>query len=357
MTQNLQHRFLRHLASVCFGLCVFAAASISFAQTSAPDGAQQMAQLGECHLDSGETIQNCQVGYRTFGKLNAARDNAVLFPTWYMGVSQQLIPNFGPGQLVDTTRFFGVALDALGDGVSSSPSNSPHQHGTKFPQITVQDMVRAEYRVATEVLHLPHVHAVMGVSMGGMQTFTWAVLYPQYIDLAVPIVGTPRLTSFDLISAQTLLDAIVSDKDYNGGNYTKEPALSLANEELMKGLTTPAYRVQHTSRAQYAAFLAAARAPVPMDANDRVWSLRGILKLDLIGNNHLASVAKSVRPKFFIVSAAQDHMVNPAPALAWADATGAPRFVSNGNCGHMIMECDSVHILPVVRAFLAQKNP
>ncbi len=326
-------------------------------QQKPAEGAQQIAKLGQCKLESGQVIQDCQVGYRTYGHLDAARDNAVLFPTWYMGVSEQLKPNFAPDQLVDTTRFFGVALDALADGVSSSPSNSKQQHGTKFPQITIRDMVHAEYRVATEVLHLQHVHAVMGVSMGGIQTFAWAVEYPKYFDLAVPIVGSPRATSYDLLGEQTLLDAMVADPEYKGGNYTQEPVLPLANEILMKALTTPAYRVQHTSRAQYPAFLVEARKNGGMDANDRIWQLRALMRLDLTGKQSLADVAKKPGPKFLVVSAAQDEMVNPTPALAWAKAAGAQRYVSDMNCGHMIMECDSQRILPVVRAFLAQKNP
>lgn len=344
--------------SIFLGGMLFLAASTLLAQKESADGALQIAMLGQCKLESGQMIQNCQVGYRTFGHLDTARDNAILFPTWYMGVSEQLRSNFGPNpnQMVDTTRFFGVALDALGDGVSSSPSNSKQQHGTAFPQITIRDMVRAEYRVATEVLHLQHVHAVMGVSMGGMQTFAWAVEYPKYFDLAVPIVGSPRGTSYDLLNEQTLLDAMEIDPEYQGGNYTKEPTLALANEILTKALTTPAYRVEHTSRAQYAAFLAAARKNGGMDANDRIWQLRAVMGLDLIGSHPLADVAKAAQPRFLIISAAQDQMVNPEPALAWAEASGAQKYISDQNCGHMITDCDS-GIVPAVRAFLGATKP
>ncbi len=325
------------------------------AQTSSQglDGTLQIAHLGQCKLDSGQVIQDCKIGYRTFGHLNAARDNAILFPTWYMGTSEDLMQYFGPDKLVDTTRFFGVALDALANGVSSSPSNSVGQHGAAFPQITIRDMVRAEYRVATEVLHLQHAHAVVGISMGGMQTFTWAVSHPDFFDLAVPIVGTPRQTSYDLLNWQTRLDAIRSDPDYKNGNYTRPPNLTLANELGVMTLTTPMYRVGRTSRAQYETFLAAARTDDPSDANNRVWQLRAMMGLDLIGNSHIATVAKNAHPKFFIVVAAQDHLVNPTPALDWAAAIGAPTYVSHGNCGHEIFLCDDEGILESVRPFLA----
>jgi homoserine O-acetyltransferase len=83
------------------------------------DGEQRFAELGQCRLESGQTIEDCRIGYRVFGKLNAARNNAVLMPTWLYGRSSDLVPLFGDGgkspQLVDTRRFFGIAIDALGD--------------------------------------------------------------------------------------------------------------------------------------------------------------------------------------------------------------------------------------------------
>ena len=203
------------LALATFGL----GALSSFAQTG--DGKLQIAELGQCKLENGQAIEDCRVGYRIFGHLDAAGDNAVLMPTWLYGTSGDLISLFGDGSapqhLVDTGRFFGIAIDAFGNGVSSSPSNSVHEHGTAFPAFTLRDGIHAQYRVMTEVLHLKHLHAVLGLSMGGEQTFDWAVMYPGFFDLAVPILGTPRMTSYDLQVKQIMVESIVGDPAYADG--------------------------------------------------------------------------------------------------------------------------------------------
>src|SRR5882672_9263362 len=119
-----------------------------------------VASLGTCRLGSGATIENCRVAYRTFGRLNAARTKAVLIPTWL------------PGR-------------------SSSPSNTPEGRAA-FRALTIADMVEAQHRLVVEILKLPGLHAVLGISMGGMQAFEWAVRYPTFVDAVVPIVGTPQ---------------------------------------------------------------------------------------------------------------------------------------------------------------------
>ncbi len=323
----------------------------------ASDGVQQFAQLGQCKLDSGQKIEDCRVGYRTFGRLDAAQDNAVLMPTWLYGRSGDLLSLFGNGgssqQLVDTGRFFGIAIDALGNGVSSSPSNSKTQHGVAFPAFTMRDVVASEYRVMTEVLHLHHLHAVVGLSMGGEQTFVWAVEHPGFIDSAVPILGTPRLTVYDLEVKRIMVETILTDPDYQKGNYVREPPLKLANLFGNLVVTTPAYRNQATPREEREEFFTQAEASQSADANDRLWQLRAIMTQDEIGKRTISEVARSSKAKFLVIVNAEDHLVNPQPALDWAKAIGAPIYISHGNCAHLIMNCDAEAVSSRVRQFLA----
>src|SRR6185295_12952172 len=82
----------------------------------------QFAPLGDLRLESGDVIKDCRIGYRTFGQLDAAKSNAVLFPTWFTGTTKELIDQVGPGKLVDSSKYFVITVDSLGDGVTCSPS-------------------------------------------------------------------------------------------------------------------------------------------------------------------------------------------------------------------------------------------
>jgi homoserine O-acetyltransferase len=342
-----------HLRSSMF---VFAAALVFGPFLRAQDGRLKTAELGKCKLESGQMLSNCRVGYRTFGRLNGAGDNAVLMPTWLYGTSQDLASLFGDGsapqQLIDTKKFFGIAIDSLGNGVSSSPSNSKNQHATAFPAYTLRDGVAAQYRVMTEVLHLKHLHAVVGLSMGGEQTFVWAVMHPEFFDLAVPILGTPRPTSYDLFVKKIQAESIETDPGYNKGQYTTQPELRLANLIGALVVTTPENVNRQIPRDQLATHLKKIEAPQPIDANDRLWQLRAIMRQDVIGNRTLAEAARATKARFLVIVSGEDHLVNPQPALDWAAAIGAPTYVSHGACAHIIMNCDAKAVSTRVREFL-----
>src|SRR3981081_1227185 len=117
------------------------------AQAAPAESAQQFAELGDLKLQSGGVIQDFRLGYRTLGKLNAQKSNAILWPTWLGGKSPDLLQFLGPGKVVDTTNYFVVLVDAIGDGVSTSPSNSKKQPRMNFPSFGIRDIVDVENRL------------------------------------------------------------------------------------------------------------------------------------------------------------------------------------------------------------------
>ena len=210
-------------------------------RSAAADGDQQFADLGVCKLANGQQIENCRIGYRTWGTLNDGHSNAILFPSWFSGNSANMAAFVGADKMIDPANFFLIAVDALGDGVSSSPSNSTTQHGPAFPAFTTRDMVNAEYRLATEKLGLKHLHAVMGISMGGMQTFEWIVNYPDFMDVAIPIVGSTKLTGYDLLLWRSEEDALKTDPAWQGGHYTQPPPMGAVETLHSMNVSTPAH--------------------------------------------------------------------------------------------------------------------
>ena len=144
--------------------------SLGNTPTQAP---QQFATPGECTL----TIAPCDIGYRTYGTINAAKSNVLLVPTWYTGISAEHAYLASP-ELLNPSKYYIVIVDALANGVSISPTNSKSQPEGQFPQISIADMVESQHRLLTEALDIQARYAVVGLSMGAMQEFEWDAQRP-----------------------------------------------------------------------------------------------------------------------------------------------------------------------------------
>jgi homoserine O-acetyltransferase len=315
---------------------------------------QQFAQLGDFKLESGEVIRDCRIGYRTFGKLNADKSNAILVPTWALGTTEYLMSNFGPGRLIDTTKYFVVAVDALGNGVSSSPSNSPLQPRMRFPTFTIRDMVNTQHALLTKRLGLTHLKAVVGISMGGMQAFEWMVAYPDFMDKAVPIVGSPRLAPYDLLHWQAQIDAIMNDRGWNNGDYTTNPAREAEYEFGAILLTTPEEVNRRMTRRQVFEEIEKAKKAPTADVNNKIRQVQAMMALDVSGrfDGSLERAAAAVKAKALVIVAKRDHVVTPGPALEFARLLGAKAIELESDCGHGASWCEGKAISAALAAFL-----
>lgn len=313
----------------------------------------ELGSIGDLPLVSGESIKNCKVEYRTLGTLNAQKSNVVVWPTWFSGVTKDLVDFVGPGKLVDGTKYYVVFVGALANGVSSSPSNSAEQPRLRFPAITVRDMVESQQRLLTRVLGFSHVRAMLGISMGGMQTFQWGVSYPDFMDRLIPIVGSPRLAPYDLLLWQANLDAIERDPAYLGGNYRQQPLLPVVQQLADLNLTSFEEYNQRLTREQT---LQAHQKLVPprFDANDRVRQLHAMIDHDVSRTTgaSLESVAKVVKAKMLVVVNERDAMVTPGPALELAGLAQAETLVLKGHCGHKAPSCEQAAIGERIGHFL-----
>jgi homoserine O-acetyltransferase/O-succinyltransferase len=318
------------------------------AGTALGQGTQQFADLGDFTLQSGKIIKDCRLGYRTFGALNSDKSNAVLIPTWFTGKSADLAGLIGPGKLFDDTAYFLILADALGNGLSSSPSNSASMKGMSFPDFTIQDMVRAQHMFLTEKLHVNHLRAVMGISMGGMQTFQWVVSYPDFMDRAIPIVGTPCQTAYDLLLWNTELTVLNSVADR--GNAMK----IIAGIHAL-ALTTPDDVAGKVKPADYQGFMEAqVKSVIGYDPVDFSWQLKAMLAHDITApfGGSLEKTARAVKAKMLVIVSRSDHMVNPGPPLEFAKLAGAEIFELTSDYGHMAPVYEAGKVGPVIARFL-----
>lgn len=319
-------------------LCTLALAS-STANAAAPQ--QQFANMGDLQLESKAIINDCAIGYRTIGTLNADKSNAILFTTWHTGTSRDAAGMLASGALFDPAPWYIIVVDALGNGVSCSPSNSKTQPGPSFPQFSVRDMVASQHKLLTEKLGVQHLRAVMGYSMGGMQAFQWTVSYPGFMDVAIPIAGTPRLTASDMLFLRIVEKSVLDEPAYEGGQYAKNPALPMYNLLFAMNFDSPAHRSARTAPKDFEKFFREVQAsdPASMDANNSLWQIRAVLGHDVAQGGKLEDAAGRAKTRIVAINAAQDHLVNPAPPQAFAKLRKEEVALLDTDCGHAALRC------------------
>lgn len=137
--------------------------------------------LGDITLQSGVTLPSAFLAYKTYGKLNEKKDNVIVYPTAFGDQHVQNEWLIGNGMVLDPKRYFIIVPNLLGNGLSSSPSNTPAPFdGAKFPHVTIYDNVKLQYRLATEKFGIEKIALVVGWSMGGLQSFQWGHVSPTW---------------------------------------------------------------------------------------------------------------------------------------------------------------------------------
>ncbi len=223
-------------------LLVFLLPGIALAQSGAADPETEPIRhefiLHNFHTESGAVLPEARLVYGTYGKLDAAGDNAVLLPSHYMaemhGYGWLIQSAKSPSHALDPARMFLITSEEFGNGRSSSPSNTPEPfHGPRFPVMTIRDNVNAVHQMLTEQLHIQHLKAVIGFSMGAQQAFQWAVSYPDFMDRIVATSGTAKTYGHGIVRNEGQILAIETDPVFAGGDYKAEPEKGIEAFNLM----------------------------------------------------------------------------------------------------------------------------
>jgi homoserine O-acetyltransferase len=185
-------------------------------------------ELGDLALQRGATLRNARLAYKTFGTLNAAKDNAIVYPTWYSGQHYDNEWLVGRGMALDPDKYFIIIPNMFGNGLSSSPSNTPEPYNAaRFPKVTAYDNVRAQHRLVTEHFGIKHLRLVTGWSMGGLQTFHWGALYPDMMDLLAPFCGSAKCSRHNFVFLEGVKAALTADDAFRDGWYVDKPQKGL----------------------------------------------------------------------------------------------------------------------------------
>ncbi len=331
-------------------LCLLISISVSFAQSP-----QQFSDIGDLELENGDTILNCRVGFRTVGELSEDSSNIIIYPTWFSGTSENIIPLIAGDKLIDGTGFFVIIIDALGNGISSSPNNSPLQPKESFPEFTVRDMVRSQYRLLKKEFGVNRIYGAIGGSMGSMQVLEWAVSYPDFIEKVVAYSCTPKLTSNDLMVMYTRVEIIDSYWKLNAPEKQIQRLLSMQTQLLAR---TPDYLAQNIDEDNFDEYF----ERFDFNPNERFTSdnYRSQMKAMIAHNiyyrykNSVDETVKHIRSDIFLIAARSDNLLHPKNSIEFAEKSGCKILLLDNEYGHLAVGHEMKRCAEQINEFFAR---
>lgn len=336
-----------YILAVISSVLLWSNLSFASALLKAP---QQSANFAECPLISGQVLAPCKIGYRTYGTLNDDKSNAVLVPTWFTGTSAEHAYLASP-ELLNPEKYFIIIVDALANGVSTSPSNSETQAGGQFPQINISDMVDSQHRLLTEILDIQSLHSIVGLSMGGMQAFEWSVRFPGFAKKTVAVIGSPRLAAFDIAlwSTNNRLLALYRECE------CKEVLEVMAGIGMLAAV--PSKLAEDISREDTISIITTRGQSNTMsvaESWDRQRQAEAMIEHNIARNfdNDWQKTAAQIKTEFLIIIADDDRVVTPQPARKFAALIGANVLELDEDCGHGDPWCAPEVFAQAVRSFI-----
>jgi len=280
----------------------------------------QLYRIGDLTLESGEVIKDFAISYVTHGTLNAKKTNAVLMVTAISGNHHRLDFLIGPGKALDPTKYFIIATDAIGNGLTTSPSNSTAQPRMKFPKFLIRDTITSQHKLLTEHLGINHVVAVVGPSMGGMQALQWGVSHPDFMHSLVALVPLAKTPAWTVTVLEATRKAIMLDPAWKGGEYAEPPeqGIRLYRDILsfLAARSPEMYRDQFQNQLDVLPWLQAHETNLikAFDANDWIYQTWAYDRHD-VGttpgmNGDLIKALRAIKAKTLIMTGTKD-LLNP----------------------------------------------
>lgn len=314
-----------------------------------PDTAE-VASLGSFKFESGETISDLKISYVTYGKLSAARDNAVLSLQHFTGDHHDNDFLIGPGKALDPDKYFIIATDFIGNSrlrqdLTTGPTNS----GLKmhFPRITARDWINADYKLVKEYLGIDHIVAAIGASIGGINAYQLAVSHPEFVTSIIPMGASPRTNAQTRLALHHVKDVIALDPGWYGGMYEVNPSTGLevalggltawfrSNEGYTQILNSPE-KVRDFEKLMHQVWSVIA----PQDARDVYYQLDGWAEFDVGDtpgfNGDTKAALASIKAKTLVLGVKEDLLITREELQFARDAIhGAAYVVISSPVGHV----------------------
>jgi len=314
----------------------------------------QSVNIGTLPLENGGVIDDCKIAYRTFGQLNIDKSNVMLFPTWYGGTSQDLI-DFGlikAGMYADPGKYYVIAVDALGAGVSCSPS---HYLEYVMPEIGIPDMVSSQHKLLTEQLDINHIDTVLGISMGGMQVYEWLVTYPEFMDNGITIVGTPKPTAADIFLWAYWRDLTKNLCELPDGE--RQAIRTLAEAEYLASFTPAFINAVCADDDPSNLRTEAVNDFLQSNSYDHIAQLEALINHDISRNDNgdLRQTAAKIKARLLTITSKQDLSVNPSRPAEFAEIIGDAHLEVDHIMGHFaVIDGEQVAVVnEAIQSFLA----
>jgi len=251
------------------------------------DPAHQTYSVGDLTLENGQVIKDFSISFVTHGTLNQDKSNAILMTSSYIGNHHRVDFLIGPGKALDTDKYFIICTDAIGNGLTTSPSTSKTQHGMAFPRFSLRDMVASQHKLVTEHFGIKHLVAVTGASMGGMQSLQWGVSHPGFMDNIIALTPAARCPAWTAGVLDVVVKAMMLDPAWNNGAYTDNPeqAARLRTDITLSLTASTPDAVKEAFRDNPKDFLKAmktlANAQLAFDVNDSIYQAWAIIDFSI----------------------------------------------------------------------------